>query len=79
MIITDFDESLKSVITSLLYTDVSPDDYYLITLNQWFDESLVRETALQPIYYPSINKKNFESFKKKFENEFGEIQIIYLY
>ena len=72
MIITDFDESLKSVITSLLYTDVSPDDYYLITLNQWFDESLMRETALQPIYYPSINKKNFESFKKKFENEFGE-------
>ncbi len=72
VIITDFDESLKSVITSLLYTDVSPDDYYLITLNQWFDESLMKETALQPIYYPSINKKNFESFKKKFKNEFGE-------
>ena len=33
MIIADFDESLKSVITSLLYTDVSPKDKYFITFN----------------------------------------------
>ncbi len=72
VVITDFDESLKSVITSLLYTDVSPKDYYLITLNQWFDESLLKETALQPIYYPSINKKNLENFKKKFFIEFNQ-------
>ena len=62
VIIADFDESLKSVITSLLYTDVSPKDKYFITFNQWFDESLLNETALQPIYYPSINKKNLEDF-----------------
>ena len=72
VIITDFDESLKSVITSLLYTDVSPKDYYLITLNQWFDESLLKETALQPIYYPSINKKNLDNFREKFFQEFNE-------
>tara|TARA_Y100001970_G_C14233049_1_gene859920 strand:+ start:924 stop:2078 length:1155 start_codon:yes stop_codon:yes gene_type:complete len=72
VIITDFDESLKSVITSLLYTDVSPKDYYLITLNQWFDESLLGETALQPIFYPSINKNNYDNFKKKFFDEFKE-------
>ncbi len=72
VIITDFDESLKSVITSLMYTDVSPKDYYLITLNQWFDKSLFKETALQPIYYPSINKKNLDDFEKKFFNEFNE-------
>ena len=72
VIITDFDESLKSVITSLLYTDVSPKDYYLITLNQWFDESLLKETALQPIFYPSINKKNLDNFNKKFFQEFDE-------
>ncbi len=72
VIITDFDESLKSVITSLLYTDVSPKDYYLITLNQWFDESLLGETALQPIFYPSINKNNYDNFKKKFYDEFKE-------
>ena len=72
VIIADFDESLKSVITSLLYTDVSPKDKYFITFNQWFDESLLNETALQPIYYPSVNKKNLEEFKKKFLDEFDE-------
>jgi len=70
IIISDFDESLKSVITSLLYTDVSPKDYYVITLNQWFDKSLFDETALHPIYYPSINKKNLDNFQKKFYDEF---------
>ena len=72
VIIADFDESLKSVITSLLYTDVSPKDKYFITFNQWFDESLLNETALQPIYYPSVNKKNLEDFKKKFLEVFNE-------
>ena len=72
VIIADFDESLKSVITSLLYTDVSPKDKYFITFNQWFDESLLNETALQPIYYPSVNKKNLEDFKKKFLEMFNE-------
>ncbi|MDC0517778.1 ABC transporter substrate-binding protein [Candidatus Pelagibacter sp.] len=72
IIIADFEESLKSVITSLLYTDVSPKDYFVITLNQWFDESLLNETALHPIYYPSINKKNLDNFKKKFFKEFNK-------
>ena len=72
VIIADFDESLKSVITSLLYTDVSPKDKYFITFNQWFDESLLNETALQPIYYPSVNKKNLEKFKQKFLKQFNE-------
>ncbi len=72
VVVTDFDESLKSVITSLLYSDVSPKDFHLITLNQWFDESLLKETNLQPIYYPSINKRNLDNFKKKFLNEFNQ-------
>ena len=72
VIISDFDESLKSVITSLLYTDVSPKNKNIITFNQWFDESLLNEISIQPIYYPSINKKNLEDFKKKFINEFNE-------
>tara|TARA_B100000900_G_C20556466_1_gene707036 strand:+ start:440 stop:1600 length:1161 start_codon:yes stop_codon:yes gene_type:complete len=71
IVISDFDESLKSVITSLLYTDVTPKDKYFITFNQWFDESLLKEKTLQPIYYPSINKKNLENFKNKFTNEFN--------
>ena len=72
VIISDFDESLKSVTTSLLYTDVQPKNKYFITLNQWFDESLLTETDVQPIYYPSINKENFDNYKIKYFNAFNE-------
>jgi len=72
IVIADFDERLKSVATSLLYTDVSPKNKYFIALNQWFNESLLNETDIQPIYYPSINKNNFNSYKDKFYNEFNE-------
>ena len=72
VVIADFDESLKSVSTSLLYTDVSPKNKYFITLNQWFDKSLLNETDIQPIYYPSINKNNFDNYKNKFFREFNE-------
>ena len=71
VVIADFDESLKSVITSLLYTDVSPKDKYIITLNQWFDESLQNEVNTQPIYYPSINKQNLDEFSNKFFKKFN--------
>ena len=72
VIIADFDQSLKSVTTSLLYTDVSPKNKYFITLNQWFDESLLKETSSQPIYFPSINKKNYEEFKKEYFEKFNK-------
>ena len=72
IIIADFNESLKSVVTSLLYTDVSPKEKYFITFNQWFDESLLYEKTSQPIYYPSINKKNLINFEKKFQKEFSQ-------
>ena len=72
IIISDFEESLKSVITSFLYTDVSPKDKYIITFNQWFDKSLLKEEASQPIYFPSVNKKNLNSFENKFYKQFNE-------
>jgi hypothetical protein len=72
VVIADFDESLKSVTTSLLYTDVSPRNKYFITLNQWFDKSLLNEIDIQPLYFPSINKNNFENYKDKFFKEFNE-------
>ena len=62
VIIADFDESLKSVATSLLYTDISSKRIHYICLNQWFDESLLKEKSLQPIYFPSINKENYDEF-----------------
>jgi ABC-type branched-subunit amino acid transport system substrate-binding protein len=72
VVISDFDESLKSVTTSLLYTDVSPRYKYFITLNQWFNKDLLNEIDIQPLYYPSINKNNFENYKDKFFKEFNE-------
>ena len=71
VVIADFDESLKSVITSLMYTDVSPKNQFIITFNQWFDESLLKEKNLQPIYYPSINKQNLDDFTNKFFKKFN--------
>ncbi len=72
LIIADFDESLKSIATSLLYTDVSPKKTYFITLNQWFDESLLKETSYQPIYYPSINKENYDEFINLYFEKFNQ-------
>ena len=68
VIIADFDESLKSVITSLLYTDVSSKRISYLTLNQWFDESLLKETSLHPIYFPSINKENYDLFINEYNS-----------
>ena len=70
IIISDFNESLKSVITSLLYTDVSPKQKSIITFNQWFDKSILSEKNIQPIYYPSINNENLRDFKNKFFSRF---------
>ena len=72
VIISDFDESLKSVITSLIYTDVSSKRVYFITLNQWFDESLLKEESSQNIYFPSINKKNYDQFSDLFFKKFNK-------
>ena len=72
IIIADFDESLKSVTTSLLYTDVSPKKITFISLNQWFDETLFKETTSQPISFPSINKKNYDKFRKDYYEIFNE-------
>ena len=70
VVITDFDENLKSVATSLLYTDVSSKRVTYITLNQWFDDTLTEELSLQPIYFPSINKENYEDFIRNYKIQF---------
>jgi len=72
VIISDFDESLKSVTTSLLYTDVSPKEKYFITLNQWFDQSLLEEISLQPLYFPSANKNNYDIFSSEYYEKYKQ-------
>ena len=66
VIIIDFEDGLKSVLTSLAYTDVSEKDILIITGNQWFDDSILKETSIKNFYFPSINLKNFKKFNEKF-------------
>jgi len=72
IIIADFNESLKSVTTSLLYTDISPKNKYFITFNQWFDGSLLEEASTQPLYFPSINQDNYKDFSAEYFTIFNQ-------
>ena len=70
VIIADFEEDLKSVATSLIYTDIPPTRVTYITLNQWFDKSLLNENMIQPIYFPSVNYENYKTYLNKFNDKF---------
>ncbi len=80
VIIIDFGNGLKSVLTSLAYTDVSEKDALIITANQWFNKNIVKETSIKSFYFPSINLKNFEKFNKRFYKSYkynpNEITIL---
>ena len=71
VIIIDFGNSLKSVLTSLVYSDVDQDDVLIVTVNQWFDKSIFLENSIKNLYYPSVDIKNFQRYKKKYLNIFG--------
>jgi ABC-type branched-subunit amino acid transport system substrate-binding protein len=80
VIIIDFGNSLKSVLTSLVYTDVDQDKVLFTTVNQWFDKSIFYENTIKTLYYPSINYKEFEKYNQKyferFKNYPNEITIL---
>ena len=80
VIIIDFGNNLKSVLTSLIYADVDQDKVLFTTINQWFDESIFHENTIKNLYYPSINYKEFkkynEKYFKKFKNYPNEITIL---
>ena len=42
-----------------------------LTLNQWFNKSLLKETSLQPIYFPSINKENYDIFVNDYNDHYS--------
>ena len=60
VIIIDFGNNLKSVLTSLVYTDVNQEKVIFTTVNQWFDESIFYENTINDLYYPSVNYKEFK-------------------
>jgi len=80
VIIIDFGNSLKSVLTSLVFTDVDQKKVLFTTVNQWFDESIFYENTVKSLYYPSVNYKEFKKYKdnyfKIFNNFPSEITIL---
>ena len=71
VIIIDFGDSLKSVLTSLVYSDVDQNDVLITTVNQWFDKSIFLENSIQNLYYPSVDIKNFQKYNKKYSKTYG--------
>tara|TARA_Y100000590_G_scaffold33041_1_gene36242 strand:+ start:1915 stop:3093 length:1179 start_codon:yes stop_codon:yes gene_type:complete len=72
VVVIDFGERLKSVLTSFMFSDVSSSDVSFFTVNQWFDNTLFDENASQNLHFPSINLNNLNKFKKKYLNTFEE-------
>ena len=70
VIIVDFGNSLKSVLTSLVFTDVDQKKVLFTTVNQWFDESIFYENTVKSIYYPSVNYKEFKKYKENYFRSF---------
>ena len=80
VIIIDFGNSLKSVLTSLVYTDVNPNKVLFTTVNQWFDESIFYENTIKNLFYPSISYSEYKKFNNKYFKKFksypNEISIL---
>ena len=80
VIIIDFGNNLKSVLTSLVYTDVNQDKVLFTTVNQWFDESIFYENTIKNLYYPSVDYREFKKYNdnyfKKFQTYPSEITIL---
>ena len=72
VIIIDFGNSLKSVLTSLVYSDVDQNRVLFTTINQWFDESIFYENTIKNLYYPSINFSEFKKYNKTYYRKFGK-------
>ena len=71
LIIIDFGSNLKSVLTSLAYTDVDQKKVLITTVNQWFDESIFYENTIKDLYYPSVNYKEFKKYNEKYFAEYN--------
>jgi ABC-type branched-subunit amino acid transport system substrate-binding protein len=71
VIIIDFGNTLKSVLTSLVYSDVDQNKVLFTTVNQWFDKSIFYENTIKNLYYPSINYKEFTKYNQKYLKKFS--------
>ncbi len=80
VIVIDFGNSLKSLLTSLIFSDVNQKEILFMTVNQWFDKSIFFENSVKTLYYPSVKYKNYEKYSKKYFKNFktypSEITIL---
>jgi len=72
VIIANFGENLKSVTNSFSFSDVTAQDVKFITLNQWFDETLLKENSANQIYFPSINLANYSKFRETYFKNYNK-------
>ena len=72
VVIIDFGERLKSVLSSFMFSDVPSNEVNFFTINQWFDETFFNENAMLNLHFPSIDFDNLKKFNKKFLNTFNE-------
>jgi len=71
LIIIDFGNNLRSVLASLVFSDVNDKMVLFTTVNQWFDESIFRENPVKNLYFPSVNIKQFIKYNKNYFETFG--------
>jgi len=71
IIVIDFGSNLKSVLSSLVYTDVDDKTVLIATVNQWFDESIFRENLVKNLFFPSVDMRQFKKYNKKYFDTFG--------
>ena len=72
VVVLDFGERLKSVLSSFMFSDVPSNEVSFFTINQWFDKTLFDENSLQNLHFPSIDYANLKKFEKKYSNTFKE-------
>jgi hypothetical protein len=72
VVVVDFDERLKSVLTSFMFSDITHKRVNFFTVNQWFDKNLFDEAALQNLHFPAINFDNLVKFEEKYFKKYKE-------
>ena len=71
IIVIDFGSSLKSVLTSLVFSDVDDEKVMFTTVNQWFDQSIFFENSVKNLYFPSVNLEEFKKYNENYFQTFG--------
>jgi len=72
VVVIDFGERLKSILTSFMFSDVPSNEVFFFTINQWFDETFFNENAMQNLHFPSIDLNNLKKFTKKYFDTYKE-------